>query len=127
MKRNISHYNPKLKNRARALRKNMTEAEVKLWQHLRRKQLCNMQFLRQRPIGEYIVDFYCPEAKLVNEVDGEHHYKEAGLKYDTRRDAYLRELGLTVMRFSNTDIMKNINGVAEAIREYLERNCSTSE
>ncbi|MEI6587613.1 MAG: DUF559 domain-containing protein, partial [Candidatus Moraniibacteriota bacterium] len=66
-----SHY---LKNTARKLRNSVTEAEHKLWQYLKKKQVKNLQFYRQRPLGKFIVDFYCPAAKLVIEVDGGHHY-----------------------------------------------------
>ena len=82
----IQPYNPKLKKRARRLRKNMTDAEVKLWNHLRRKQIKGLQFFRQRPIGNYIVDFYAPEAKLVIEVDGGQHYNKEGLGYDEQHN-----------------------------------------
>ncbi|MFO7888702.1 MAG: DUF559 domain-containing protein [bacterium] len=74
-KRTIHHYNPTLKERARKLRKNMTEAERKLWSYIRKKQIKGIQFLRQRPIGNYVVDFYAPEADLIVEVDGGQHYE----------------------------------------------------
>jgi very-short-patch-repair endonuclease len=99
----IQPYNPKLKKRARRLCKNMTEAEVKLWNHLRRKQIRGLRFFRQRPIGNYIVDFYAPEAKLVIEVDGGQRYEEEGLEYDEKRDAFLEGHGLKVIRFYNLD------------------------
>ena len=119
-------YNPKLKLRARELRKNMTDAEIKLWARIRRKQLLDYQFYRQRPVGNYIVDFYCPAAKLIIEVDGGQHYEPEGLEYDRIRDAYLRSLGFFVMRFKNPDVLKNIDGVLEVICEYLvgfRENC----
>jgi len=99
-KRQIIPYNPKLKERARELRKNMTDAEITLWLHLRKKQVNGIQFFRQRPIGNYIVDFYAPDSKLVIEVDGGQHFEDEGLAYDEVRDSHLRGLGLNVLRFS---------------------------
>ncbi len=116
----IQPYNPKLKKRARRLRKNMTEAEVRLWNHLRRKQIKGLQFFRQRPISNYIVDFYAPEEKLVIEVDGGQHYEEEGLEYDEKRDAFLEGLGLKVIRFSNLDVLRNIEGVVKKVIEVVE-------
>lgn len=69
-------FNPKLKNRARELRKNMTESEKALWAAVRRKQLDGVQFYRQKNIGHYIVDFYCPAANLIVEVDGDAHFNK---------------------------------------------------
>jgi very-short-patch-repair endonuclease len=117
----ILQYNSKLKDRARSLRKNMTEAEVKLWVHPRKKQVSNLQFYRQRPIGNYIVDFYCPDAKLIIEVDGGQHFQDEGLEYDEKRDAYLQSLDLTVLRFSNLNVMRNIDGVMDTIAEIVKR------
>ena len=119
-RRQIVKYHPKLKDLARVLRKNMTKAEVKLWVHLRRKQINGIQFFRQRPIGDYIVDFYAPEAKLVIEVDGGQHYKEDTMEYDEKRDVFLESQGLKVIRFSNSDVYKNIDGVIEKIVETVE-------
>jgi len=98
----------------------MTEAEVKLWVHLQKKQIAGIQFFRQRPIGNYIVDFYAPDVKLVIEVDGGQHYENEGLEYDEIRDAYLKGHGLNVLRFSNLDVLQNINGVIERITEVIE-------
>jgi very-short-patch-repair endonuclease len=120
--RQILQYNPKLKERSRSLRKSMTEAEVKLWIHLRKKQISNLQFYRQRPIGNYIADFYCPDAKLIIELDGGQHYQDEGREYDTQRDAYPRGLGLTELRFSNLDILRNMNGVIEVITDTVNRH-----
>ena len=115
----ILKYNPKLKERARELRGHMTEAEVRLWQRLRMRQVLGIRFLRQRPIGNYIVDFYAPEAKLVIEVDGGQHYNEEGLEYDEKRDTFVEGLGLKVIRFSNLDVLKNIDGVVKRIVEVV--------
>ncbi|MBN2028770.1 endonuclease domain-containing protein [bacterium] len=113
-------YNPRLKNRARKLRSSMTDAEVKLWQHIRMRQGARIKFLRQRPIGNYIVDFYAPEAKLVIEVDGGQHYKEESFEYDKIRDAYLKGLNLKILRVSNLDVLNKIEGVVKKIIELVE-------
>jgi very-short-patch-repair endonuclease len=112
-------YNKKLKNLARELRKNMTDAERRLWSRIRRKQLKNYQFYRQKNIGNYIVDFYCPAAKIIVEVDGGHHYLNENIQKDELRDNYLSNLGFTVLRFSDRDIFKNIDGVLQEIFDHL--------
>jgi len=125
-RRQILKYNPKLKDRSRALRKKMTEAEVKLWTCIRKKQVADLQFHRQRPIGNYIVDFYCPDAKLVIEVDGGQHYQNEGREYDKERDAFLKGLELKVLRFSNLDVLKNIAGVMDRIEQVMGEDKSHS-
>ena len=92
-------YNRELKLRSRELRSSMTDAEIRLWSKLRRKQVHSLQFCRQKPIGNFIVDFYCPKARLVIEIDGGQHYQEQGMDRDAARDSYLRGLGLEVIRF----------------------------
>ncbi len=112
-------YNKGLKEFARELRQNMTEAETYLWLRLRKRQLKNCQFYRQRIICNYIADFYCPDAKLVIEIDGGQHYSELGMTKDAMRDRHLADLGLTVLRFSAREIFKNFEGVLEKIYEAL--------
>jgi very-short-patch-repair endonuclease len=112
-------FNKKLKTLARQLRKNMTEAESLLWQRIRRKQLKGVQFYRQKNIGNYIVDFYCPSAKVIVELDGGQHYRQEGIRRDQVRDKYLEGLGLRVLRFSDREVFKNIEGVLERIFEHL--------
>jgi very-short-patch-repair endonuclease len=104
---------------ARELRKNMTDAERFLWARVRKKQLKNYQFYRQKNIGNYIVDFYCPAAKLIVEVDGGHHYESENIQKDKTRDNYLGNLGFTILRFSDRDIFKNIEGVLQRIYDHL--------
>jgi len=108
-------YNQRLKQLARNLRQNQTEAETFLWQKLRKKRLKNCQFYRQRIICNYIVDFYCPEAKLAIEIDGGQHYSEPGLAKDAVRDQHLADLGLMVLRFSAREVFENTEGVLERI------------
>jgi very-short-patch-repair endonuclease len=112
-------YNRNLKELSRQLRGNMTDAERLLWVKIRKKQLNGYQFYRQKPIGDYIVDFYCPRAKLVVEVDGSQHFTEEITEYDRARDEYMNSLGLMVLRFINIDVMTHIEGVVERIEEKI--------
>ena len=112
-------YNKRLKPLSRRLRSNMTDAERLLWSKIRRKQLKGFQFYRQKIIGNYIADFYCPELKLVIEVDGGQHYSAEGMVNDHMRDAYLTGAGITVVRFSDRDVLKNLEAVLEEIWERL--------
>lgn len=97
----------------------MTNTEKIMWSKLRSKQLKSCQFYRQKIIGDYIVDFYCPKAKLVIELDGGQHYIDKGEKKDKKRDNYLSTLGLKVLRFSDRDFLKNQKGILEEIWENL--------
>jgi very-short-patch-repair endonuclease len=99
----------------------MTKAEVILWSIIRRKQICNVQFYRQKPLGKYIVDFYCPSRNLVIEIDGGHHYEDGEIiDDDLQREKFLRtELRLKVLRFTNDDICKNLTSVVDKIIEEL--------
>ena len=120
-------YNRGLKLRSQKLRSSMTEAEIRLWAKLRRKQILNLQFSRQKPIGNFIVDFYCPKARLVIEVDGGQHYQEQGRANDATRDSYLGTLGLKVIRFSNREVLQNLDGVLAVIVERFERAMEQEE
>jgi very-short-patch-repair endonuclease len=108
-----------LKQFARELRNNMTDAERRLWGMLRRKQLKGRQFYRQKIMGNYIVDFYCPASKLIVEIDGGQHFTEEGIRKDRMRDAYLNRLGFTVLRFTDKEVFEKSDGVLEKIYEYL--------
>ncbi len=112
-------YNRNLKTFSRRLRNNMTDSEIRLWSKIRGKQLKELQFYRQKIIGNYIVDFYCPKAKLVIELDGGQHLKEDGIQKDKERDAFLNSLGLRVMRFSSRDVFTNLNGILHSIYENI--------
>ena len=81
---------------------------------------------RQKQIGEYIVDFYCATAKLVIEIDGARHFSEVGKIIDSKRDNYLKKLGLVVMRFSNSEIDKEFEMVSRTIWNYIEANASST-
>ena len=104
---------------ARTLRKNQTVAERKLWYQLRLLKAEGFHFRRQVPIDKLIVDFACFSQRLVIEVDGGQHNMEPGLKADAARDAHLYHQGFNVLRFWNTDVMKNIEGVMTQVRGAL--------
>jgi len=106
---------------ARSLRRGSTTAERKLWSKLRDRRLFNTKFRRQVPVGAYIVDFYCHEAKLVVEIDGGGHGQPEKVGEDARRADRLRQSGLSVLRFWNTDVMRNLEGVLAKITEAIGR------
>ena len=106
-------YSSEMKRRARVLRKEMTREERHLWYDYLRT--APARFIRQHPIGSYILDFYCPSLKLAIELDGSQHYEETGREYDTRRTAALAEKGISVIRFPNNAIWDNFRGVCEQI------------
>ncbi|MDO9852675.1 endonuclease domain-containing protein [Glaesserella parasuis] len=112
-------YSRDLKPLSQKLRSTQTEAERKLWQRINRDQLLGFRFNRQKPLLSYIVDFYCLKAKLVIELDGSQYYEPDYQEKDRLRDAELNSLGFTVMRFDNYSVMTNIDGVVEAIYQYL--------
>ena len=97
----------------------MTDAEQILWSRIRRKQLKSRQFYRQKIIGNYITDFYCPKSKLIIEIDGGQHYSEQEKKKDKIRDDYMSKIGLKVLRFSDNEIFKNLEDVIDKIYEFL--------
>jgi very-short-patch-repair endonuclease len=102
---------------ARALRKNMTDAERVLWQRVRNRQLGGFKFRRQKPIGSYIADFVCVEKKIIIEVDGGQHSLRQ--EYDTDRSDYLRKKGFRVLRFWNHDVLKEKDAVLNKILKSL--------
>lgn len=112
-------YSQSLKYSARKLRGNQTESEKLLWRRIRNRQINGYQFFRQRPIGNYIVDFYCPRAKLVVEIDGGQHFEGDNIVRDIIRDAFMKGLNLRVMRFTNLDILKNIENVLDKISREI--------
>ncbi|HWD50343.1 MAG TPA: endonuclease domain-containing protein [Rhizomicrobium sp.] len=106
---------------ARKLRDEATETERKMWSLLRRRQLQELRFRRQQPIGPYIVDFFCPAAKLIVELDGGQHGEDEAVIYDLARTEWLEAQGYRVLRFWNLDFLKNPEVVLEGIwRAILE-------
>jgi very-short-patch-repair endonuclease len=116
-------YLPILKQAARNLRNDMTSAERILWSALRRKQLGGFLFYRQKPIGRFIVDFYCAAAGLVIELDGTHHSDAQQAAYDTERTQQLETLGLHVIRFNNQQVLTDIDAVLEKIFQLASSRC----
>ncbi len=110
---------PLLRERARELRRNQTDAERKLWKHIRSHQL-GKRFLRQRVIGRYICDFVSLEYGIVIELDGGQHFSNEGKSKDRIRDEYLIGLGFRVFRFSNADVIGNIDGVMQVLMMAVE-------
>ena len=106
---------------AKQLRKNITEAEKKLWQQLRAKQLHGCKFKRQQPIGNYVVDFVCFEKKLVVELDGGQHADPVHEIKDETRTSWLQSQGFEVLRFGNHDVLQNMDGVWDVITQHLMR------
>ena len=111
-------HNPKLTPFAQKLRRNMTETEAKLWYAYLRKY--PIQFRRQITVGIYILDFYCASAKLAIEIDGAQHYLPQGKQHDLCRTNYLNEQGIKVLRFTNHDVMENLQGVCTMIDKTVK-------
>ncbi len=118
--RQIIQYNPRLKDYAKKLRQNMTLAEVLLWKRLKGGQVKGRDFDRQRPIGEYIVDFYCKEMRLAIEVDGNSH--DFKVDKDAERQGVLEELGVRFLRFWDHDVKTDMAAVIRRIEEWVDEN-----
>ena len=119
-RRKIIPYNPKLKEYARKLRNNSTYTEVQLCNYLKKKQLRGYDFDRQKPIDKYIVDFYCKDLMLAIEIDGESHY--GNTDKDRKKDRRLNELGVTVLRVDDLDVVYKLDKVIEKIEEWIHAN-----
>jgi very-short-patch-repair endonuclease len=119
MPRKIIPYNPKLKDLARKLRNDSTLGEVLLWKELKSKQYFEYDFHRQKPLLNYIVDFYCSELNLVIEIDGHYHNHEEKVEIDQLRDQELAKYNLTVIRFSENEIRKDIVNVLRTMKNIL--------
>jgi len=119
MKRKIIlPYNPMLKGRARELRKNSTLSEVLLWRHLKGRQMLGYDFDRQKPIGNFIVDFFCNELMLTIEIDGDSHNSK--VDQDIERQKRLEGLGVRFLRFTDQEIKQNIEGVVSFIENSIK-------
>jgi very-short-patch-repair endonuclease len=118
-----------LKQNARKLRNHATREENILWYEFLKKQ--TPQWNRQKAIGPYIADFYCRKAGLVIELDGSQHYNPEHMQYDTKRTEYFHDLNIEVLRFTNTEIKKNLQGVCyvieKAVEELLAKEDSLSQ
>ena len=118
-------HNKKIVPVAKTLRKNMTKEERHLWYDFLRTY--PIKFLRQKPLGKYIVDFYSAKAKIVIELDGSQHYTEINLEKDTERTAYLEKYGITVIRIPNNEVNKNFRGVCEYIDSLVRESVKACE
>jgi very-short-patch-repair endonuclease len=110
-------YEPSLKEKARYLRKNSTKTEIYLWSKLRKKQILGFDFDRQVPIDHFIVDFFCKELMLAIEIDGSSH--DGKLEYDIFREEKLNKLGISILRFTNDDILDNMKYVINEIKKVI--------
>lgn len=119
-KRKIIPYNHVLKEKARALRNNSTKSEVLLWQFLKNKKMSGYDFHRQKPLDEYIVDFFCNELMLAIEIDGESHFGKE--EYDEARQKNLEILGVRFLRFEDTEVINNLDGILKNIETWISQN-----
>ena len=118
-RREIIPYNPKLKELARKLRNNSTPSEIPLWKHLKGKQLHGHDFHRQKPLDEYIVDFFCQELILAIELDGSSHTLEEVHKKDVKKEKALNRIGVHVLRFSDDQVFNDLDNVMRGIHGYI--------
>jgi len=119
MKRKIIPYNPKLKQYARELRNNSTKTEIYLWQKLKKKQMYGYDFHRQKPIDNYILDFFCNELMLGIEIDGYSHEFLHVYEKDSKKIQKMNELGISVLRFSDVQVIKDMENVLRAIEHFI--------
>lgn len=119
-RRKILPYNPALKEKARELRNNSTKTEILLWNYLKSGQVCGYDFHRQKPIDEYIVDFYCCELMLAIEIDGVSHIGKE--EYDLNRQTKLEKLGVRFLRFKDEDVFYNNDFVVREIETWIDVN-----
>ena len=121
--RKSSLFNASAKRKTRThLRKSSTAAEAVLWTHIQNRKLLGKKFRRQSSVGPYIVDFYCPECRLVVELDGAPHFAPQVDEYEKRRTEYLENAGLKILRFENKAVRDNIEFVLEMIKQRLQPN-----
>ncbi len=119
-KRKIIPYRPWLKEYARQLRNNSTKSEIILWKYLKGKQMRGYDFHRQKPLDNFIADFFCHELQLVIELDGYTHQWDETLVKDRIKEDRLKELGLYVLRFDDEEIYKYVHRALEAIEVYID-------
>jgi len=113
------------KNKRQQLRGSLPQAEVWLWARLKGRQLLDCKFRRQYSVGAFVIDFYAPEVKLGIELDGDSHFQAGAHEYDRGRQAFIESFGIRIMRFVNSEIYDNLDGVLEAIgREVLMRRAA---
>ncbi len=118
-RKKVIPYSPKLKELARQLRNNSTKAEIILWQKLKRKQMYGHDFHRQKPIDQYILDFFCYELMLGIEVDGYSHQIVEVFNKDVKKEKIMNKFGIYILRFSEHQVLKDMDNVLRAIEEYI--------
>jgi len=118
MRRKIIPYNPKLKEKARVLRNNSTFTEVMIWNYLKNKQMKGYDFHRQKPLDNYIVDFFCNELMLAIEIDGESHY--GNQERDIRRQNRLENYGISFLRFDDLEVRHQLDNVINRIEDWID-------
>ena len=119
-RRKIIPYNPKLKEFARQLRNNSTKSEIYLWKHLKGKQMLGYDFHRQKPLDNYIADFFCHELMLAIELDGYTHQFEDVIEKDEMKEKRLNELGVRVLRFQDEEVYTDVENVLRVIEAYIK-------
>ncbi|MEL6606591.1 MAG: endonuclease domain-containing protein [Cyanobacteria bacterium J06614_10] len=122
MEEHILRYNPKLKDRARQLRNRSTQGEIILWQKLKNSQMMGYDFDRQKPIDQFIVDFYCKSLALAIEIDGPIHDSAEAQAYDKERQAHLEGLGIRFLRFKDEAVKKHPNAICQTIAQWIIRH-----
>ena len=115
-------YNPALKERARELRNNSTLSEVLLWNELKNGKMKGKDFHRQKPIMDYIVDFFCPEIAMAIEIDGGSHDNENACRNDRERQKKIEELKIQFLRFNDLDVRRNMTGVLKVIEQWIDEH-----
>jgi very-short-patch-repair endonuclease len=109
-----------VKQKRKQLRNQMPSAEVILWSRLQKRQMSGFKFRRQYSVGNYVLDFYCPEARLAIEIDGDSHFQNGASDYDSSRQKSIEQFGIRFLRFTNLEIYKHLNKVLESIKVALE-------
>ncbi|MFD0765622.1 endonuclease domain-containing protein [Mucilaginibacter lutimaris] len=127
MKRQLIPYDPKLKQLARNLRNDSTFGEILLWKELKNKQLHGYDFQRQKPLLNFIADFYCYELNLVIEIDGQYHNHEEQYKLDVLREVELVKYNLTIIRFTEMEVRKDMSNVLRTIEQHILEHNDKSE
>lgn len=107
------------KAKRQQLRRNMTKAEFMIWQKLKGKQIEGCKFRSQYGVGQFVIDFYCPELKLAIEIDGDSHFQAGAQEYDRERQAFIESVGIRFLRFTNNEVYDNLAGVLERINQEI--------
>jgi len=114
------YYDSRLKQLARNLRNNSTLSEVLFWNEVKGKRINGFQFLRQMPIGNFIIDFYCPKLRLAIEIDGDSHGFDEAIQRDKHKEKYLSKLGIHLIRYDDNELKSNIQGTIDHLIDWIE-------